>query len=777
MRKIVLNSLLTLLTCVGSAWCQEVYVHKVEVVRAEDDKPISQAKVEMELKPEGTAPARVVETDLKGWATFDELPAGDYYLRVEHKDFSKDQMLIKVGPGQKAETRMYLDVAGEERVIRITESRLTVETRNPLDGAVTRRNQEFMQRQVADSSIQGLLTTIPGIQKNSLGQTHVRGEHKSLSYEVDGVTVPIPLASTTSQPIDSDFLQSLNVRTGNLDGSQGGQTGGILEASTPGDEEPFVEFRPKIGNLGTFETLVRAGGRNEEGNLSFFVGAKTFATDLQFEAPDPRQQTLNNRGLGQAYMARVTSKTADDKITGLVSYQSNNYEIAQTPGNFAAGVRQDQNDQNTLAQISWKRKISEDGDFQLSLAYLRSNQSVRNNGVFTPFQAFDPNISPDLADGRFPQDPENAGAPYLPTTNLQVSQLRPAAHYVHRLGERENVKFGADADLIFSRQNVLIDDPGGGGSLPNGATRFASNIERQGLIGGLYFSHTLPLGESVTANYGVRADYFDNGINVKTGQLSPHLNLSWEVAPTTVVRASYNRLFQAPPLELDVTGQTFTLPQRVNHYELSVETELAPAFTGKLAAVRKDYRDQVDIGLLIPNTTIPLFAPVNFGSAFYQGLELSLNSHNKFGWNGFLSATLSEARPLTPGVFATEVPQFNDHDQRFQAAFGLSHTWENGLSAAADALYASGYPQDALSLYQGVGLTPYGINSERIDRFIVNLNLQYMTPKSSDGPQWGGGLQVLNLFDERPMLNFLSAFSGTRFVSQRRILLNGILRF
>lgn len=777
MRNLIVHSVLTCLVCSAPAWCQEVYTHRVEVVRAEDDRPVPGARVEMEVRPEGTAAPNVTEADLNGWANFEKLPAGEYYLKVQHEGFGEENLVIKVGPDEPGQTRVYLDQAGAEKVIRLTESRLVVETKNPLDGAMTRRDQQFIQRQVADSSIQGLLTTIPGVQQNSLGQTHVRGEHKSLSFEVDGVTVPIPLASTTSQPIDSDFLTSLNVRTGNLDGSQGGQTGAILEASTPGDEEPFFEFRPKVGNLGTFETLVRAGGRNEEGNFSFFVGAKTFTNDLQFEAPDPRQQTLNNRGVGQAYLARMTSTSEQDKVTGLVSYQSNQYQIAQSPQNFAAGVRQDQRDENTLAQIAWKRKVGEQGDFQLSLAYLRSQQGVQNNGVFTPFQAFDPNISQDLADGGFPLNPENVGAPYLPTTRLQVSQLRPAAHYIHRLGERETLKFGVDADLIFSRQRVDIDDPGGGGALPGGINRFRADIERQGLMGGVFFSHTLPLGESVTANYGARAEIFDNGIQVRTGQISPHLNLAWEVAPKSVVRASYNRLFQAPPLELDISGETFTLPQRVNHYELSFETELAPRFTGKLAAVRKDYRDQVDIGLLIPNTTIPLFAPVNFGSAFYQGLELSLNSHNKVGWNGFLSATLSEARPLTPGVFATEVPQFNDHDQRWQASFGVSHTWENGLSAAVDALYASGYPQDALNLYQGVGINPYGISQERVDRFLVNLNLQYMAPREGDGLQWGAGLQVLNLFDDRPLLNFLSAFSGTRFVSQRRVLFNGILRF
>ena len=36
---------------------------------------------------------------------------------------------------------------------------------------------------------------------------------------------------------------------------------------------------------------------------------------------------------------------------------------------------------------------------------------------------------------------------------------------------------------------------------------------------------------------------------------------------------------------------------------------------------------------------------------------------------------------------------------------------------------------------------------------------------------------MINLFDQRPLVNFLSEFSGTRFVPQRRILFNAQVRF
>lgn len=62
-------------------------------------------------------------------------------------------------------------------------------------------------------------------------------------------------------------------------------------------------------------------------------------------------------------------------------------------------------------------------------------------------------------------------------------------------------------------------------------------------------------------------------------------------------------------------------------------------------------------------------------------------------------------------------------------------------------------------------------------RFLANLSLNYWPKREPQSVEYGGSLQILNLFDNRPLLNFFSDFSGTRFIQQRRILLNGMIRF
>jgi hypothetical protein len=757
------------------AFAQDLGKLQVRVVRGDNGQALSGVTVRISDR-EGKTKGREVITDATGQVLFPGLEPGEYIVELSHPELGGESSVVRVQAGEQATMFSAALDSGDEATFTVRDKKLLVDTGNPTQGSVTKRDREFMDRQLTEKSLQGLLTTVPGMQRNSMGQTHVRGEHKSIAFSLDGVAVPIPMASTTSQPIDTEFLQSVEVRTGALDGSQSGQTGMVLDSQTPDDVDPFFEYKNRVGNLGQIENVMKAGGRNDQGNFSFFLGGRTSATNLQFEAPSPNAQTLNNRGLTQSYMMRMTGRTAEDQVGMTLSHQQNDYQLPQTQENFDAGVRQDQIDTNTMALLSWKRKVDEDSDLLMSMAYLQSGQDVNHNGVFTPWNLFDANISQDLADAGLPADPERPGSPYLPTTRLRVRQFQPSATYTHRMGERHFLTAGANANFMSSSQNVNLLDPGGGGGLPDGVAQFDSRIDRNGLAAGIFFSHTLPLSEQLTLNYGARAEIFENGLDVKTSQISPLFNLAYAFNERNVVRFSFNRSFQAPPLEIDVTGQTIVLPQRLSIYELSYESQLSDTVTAKAALVRKDYRDQVDIGLLIPNSNIPLFAPVNYGAARYDGLELSVNTHNPLGLNGFFTTTISEARPTVAGAFA-DLTEFNDHDQRIQLTAGASYLWENGLSVAVDGFYGSGFPQPGLPLYQAVGINPYGISSERQPRFLANFSVQYQPKPSQDGPDFSGGLQVLNLFDNRPLLNFYSAFSGTRFVQQRRFLLNAAVRF
>lgn len=751
----------------------------VTAVRGEDEKPVIGAKVRVTNREKNRLLGEAT-TDNQGRARVSGLPIGDLFVEVVEEEAGRDAALITLKSGTDNRFEAYLSPGGDPEVLTITDARLLVNGGSPTDGATTRRDKNFVERQIADSgSLQAVLSTVPGVQTNSLGQVHVRGEHKALSLSLDGVDLPIATESSITQPLDPEFIKTADISTGMYDASQGGQLGAVINATTPGEgEAPFASLEAKVGNYGQTELLLKAGGSNEDNTLSYFVGARRATSDLYLEAPHPDRQDLNNDGELLSFLVRLHGKDERNRYGLTLSHQNADFGVPQTPQNFAAGVRQDQQESNSLALLSWNHSLSEKDDLLFGLALQRNRQRVNNNGVFTPYFAMPASISEALAEEWFPLDAENPGSPYLPWSDLTVTQVKPSIDFTHRFSENHHLKAGLTANFMSADQELSILDLGGGRSLPNPLSlpgtpiSFAANIERNAFIGGLYLSHTYPLSDKLILNYGLRADSFDDGLNVSTSQLSPRINLSYSPTEEQALRFSYNRLFQPPPIEIDISGRTEVLPQRTHAWELSYENQFAKNMVGKVALVYKDFQDQIDVALLIPNGNIPVFAPINFARAEYKGIEFSLSSFNKTGWNGFVAATIGEAKPTKPGLFSGHFPEYNDHDQRVQTTAGVSYTWESGLSAGADILYGSGYPQEALPLYNAVGLTPFGLTGDRQSRFLTNLNLQYMPGEDKSGASLGGGIQIFNLFDDRSNLNFLSHFSGTRFVTGRRFLLN-----
>lgn len=184
----------------------------VTILRADNDKPIVGAVVRVQDK---AARAGVSEkkTDEIGQARFTNLPTGDYYLEISHPEYEGDRALVKISAGSETAYKTLLDVKGQaEKVIKFKEDKLLMNGKDPNDGAIVRRDREFVQQQLADRSLQGVLATVAGTNINSVGQIHVRGDHKSVNFQLDGVSLPIPPASSTTPLVDLDFLDNLEAQ-------------------------------------------------------------------------------------------------------------------------------------------------------------------------------------------------------------------------------------------------------------------------------------------------------------------------------------------------------------------------------------------------------------------------------------------------------------------------------------------------------------------------------------------------------------------------------------
>ncbi len=298
---------------------------------------------------------------------------------------------------------------------------------------------------------------------------------------------------------------------------------------------------------------------------------------------------------------------------------------------------------------------------------------------------------------------------------------------------------------------------------------------RKGYYRAAYLQDTWRVTPRLTANYGVRFDSFSrressgaSNFDLKKNFLGPRLNLSYALQGGLIARASYNRLFIQPPISQGATIGSFAQPETLNQYETSLEKQISPRSTVKLAYYYKQITNELDIALLVPGSQIGIYRAVNLLHNNVHGIELSYDftPRGGVGLGGFFAGSRSVAKFSDP----VEGQDYNDHDQRYTVSSGLDYTLRNGASVALTGYYGSGTASSAIS-----GGGAFGFSGQRQNRTRVNARL-------SSGPKLFGGrgglnLDVENIFDNRSLINFGSDFSGTRFQQGRRVVLSAFAAF
>ncbi len=742
----------------------------ITVTNADNDENIQTAVVTLINQDTGKQYNSL--SGINGTAQFSDIPPGNYKVQVEHDGYYEDRGSLNVSAGKEASYEsLLLPTEGEELLITVNENLDSIYQGSPTK-TVTKRDEDFTEHFITGTqTFQQIASTVPGLQVNSVGQVHARGQHRTGAVKIDGVQMPSLTSTALTQPILPELTQGAEIQVGNYSAAQGGQSGFVVDTFFDDFGDEYTELSLRAGNAGQLSGLAKLAYHNDQETFGFYLATQLATTDLGMEPVNPDEQELFNNADLQDYLLRFYGQGDQDFWSLNLIFQSNDFEVPVTPQNFANNVEKHYKEDRFTVLGSWRHDFDDYQSIITGLTFSNSNQKLNNNGRWTPWTPVPMALSDELFEEGFPAQPENPGSPYLPTTETKVTQWQGSLDYRYAPSEDHFFETGLFANLANTKQDILIGDPGGGGGLPSynsllfGSPAFQANVDRDSTLLGVYLSHTIPLGDDFSLNYGVRAETFNLSDAYSTGQISPNANLAWTPNEYGTLRLSYNRLFEAPPLDLDPTGEVFISPQRVHAFELSYQHQFGNTLA-KAALIHKDFRDQVDIALLVPNSAIPLYAPLNFPRARYQGLELGITSNNLVGFNYFLTGTYSVSKPLEANAFADHIHEYNDHDQRFQSTGGISYTWDNDLNLNADFFYGSGFPQEAIHEYEEIDVAPYGITNERVSRFIVNLGATIPVFRPNQGAEGFQGdltLKVNNLFDNTELINLYSEFSGTRF--------------
>lgn len=299
------------------------------------------------------------------------------------------------------------------------------------------------------------------------------------------------------------------------------------------------------------------------------------------------------------------------------------------------------------------------------------------------------------------------------------------------------------------------------------------NVHRSGYYNAYYVQDTWRTTRKLTLNYGLRLDsYYGKQTlstdTVKKNYLSPRLNAAYSFTPATTVRLIYDKLFTQPPLAQGAILGTNLVPQTVDHYEAGVQHELGGGQSVKVSYYYKNFKNQIDTGILIPYTQIGAYTTLQYGSAGVHGLELSydLNPRGGVGVGGFLAYTNSIAKPNGFDQTGANAPIFNDHQQLNTLSAGLSYTLPSQVFFGGEVYYGSGEISSALA---PIGPSNNNVLNSGSENSHYSINLRAGAPHLL-GPA-GLELDIENVTNDVSVLNFNSGFSGTRFQQGRRVLL------
>jgi len=561
-----------------------------------------------------------------------------------------------------------------------------------------------------NATLNQVLLRAPGVVQDGFGQIHVRGDHGSLQYRLDGVQLPEGLALFSSI-LSPRFADQLSLITGALPAQYGLRTAGVVDiAVKSGTTNPGGEASAMVGSNNWVQPALEYGGRS--GNFDYFAVGQYVSNNIGIENPTPSTSPLHD-STAQWYALTKLSALADEntRLSFIAGGASARYQIPNVPGQtpeFAVNGITDWNSA-VLDQRQWEDTYF--GIASLQKSYQDFNMQLSGFGRYSKL-SYQPDALGDLL--------YNGVAPWSQRSSLafgvqgDASWKVASAHTLRGgfLVQREQVS-------SFSQNNALglIPDPADPTALIPGDSPvgFSDGSTLVGWTYSVYLQDEWRVTPTVTVNFGARFDAISG--QVSENQVSPRINVVWEPTPQISLRAGYSRYFVPAPLNqvgfgslaarLGTTAEpeNFTndpvRAERSDYFDVGLTVKPVDGLTIGFAGyykIAENYLDKGQFGAPIQ------LASFNYANAQVKGFELYAN-YDQGPWSVYGNLAWSK-------VSATKInsAQYNfspedlayignywiaaDHDQGWTGSAGAAYVFNQGSDRAtrvsADMLFGSG---------------------------------------------------------------------------------------
>jgi len=654
------------------------------------------AGVSLTLKGEGAM--LQATSDARGAFAFAQVPFGHYSLTAQRTGVPSLSQEIDVQSGSVLNLALELQPPKE-----IGHSQAGL-TRGPAAAPVSVNSLTRTQISALpnNQSLNSIIQTVPGIVHFSYNEPVAHGFH-GLTYELDGVPLPLGTASNFSEVIDPRSIDSLEVFTGAIPAEFGGSRQGavvniISHRANDLQSGEQGSLTLGAGSYGALQSSLAESTR--AGNTRIFFNANEERSNRGLDSPTfaPMHDNANQ---SNQFLRTITNLS---KLDTLALDVSNNYAGFQIPINTVDSPN------DPLFVPPGTDDVQGEYDRVLNLAFTHNTADGTGYFQIVPWYRYDRiAYSGDLANDLLGQV-DNGNGTFTQLNGLRQdrrSEFEGLRLVEFRSYGPHTLKLGVEGSIENFNGSELIQYYDA-----NSVVQTFADVQRQrGTQTAAYVQDKWTPTRFFSIFAGLR---YDRSTGYASGsQLSPRAEINAQVDSRDVLHFYYGRNYAAPFVEdtrraAVITGggnpnalPVYDLqPERDQYYEFGLAHTLAPGVRGYVNLWKRDASNVLDTTQLFPT---PIFAVFNNTIGIAKGVEGRLEARFANGDSAFLSTSISSARAggisggtflFAPGATGDVTLNPEDHDQTVAAKFDYTKRFggDRSFFASFEPDYGTGYP-------------------------------------------------------------------------------------